>query len=174
LKSYRALKELVHLLHLQLVDGFNCNIFQYPVSDGASFNVSEELIKKPDIKITLAASHIRATTEPFDDAWFCECKLIEKSHSSRTLAAYVNQGMNRFLEKGHSYAWAMPHAQMIAYVRGYTPAEMSANKTLIEHLGNPPFMQDSQIVITNHQRAFTLTDGSTPGDITLRHLWFYI
>lgn len=183
---------LRHALDLLLesgsMPGFTCDVFERPRRGEEVENYSGKAIsKKPDLAF-YRQRNPSGVTERWHDGWFCECKILDATHPLRD---YVRDGIMRFV-KG-DYAWAMPAAQMIGYVRpsfGHnrradvrlmsymsckyrrgdkitcaTAARLRADKVPAELSGNPP------VFATRHGRRFKLPNGAKPGDIELRHLW---
>ncbi len=160
--------ELNDFLLSQLVAGFSPQFYQDPVRGSKLENYDGVKIEKaPDLVFRLQRYGNRITTSAEQDAWICECKLIEKGHDSRTFANYQKEGIDRFV--GGDYAWAMPHAQMLAYVRGY--GKSGATKKFEKHRVALQANKVGQIDESTHERSFILRNGKLPGDITLRHLW---
>lgn len=173
-------RELWQLLN-EAADGFSHAVFQKPERGAEVENHDGKSISmKPDLRF------IRCGDLGVDDdrhnAWFCECKILDAGHDRND---YVHLGMMRFVEG--AYAWAMPAAQMIAYVRhsaaeGWSPAaklptymegvKPSAGKT---HAAVSAMLgcraEADGILVTEHGRSFLLRNGNAPGAIALRHLW---
>lgn len=160
--------ELILIAEEELIAGYNYAVFQDPVLDSPTNNADQTSYKKrPDLRFRRQPHHSRLVDRPREDAWFCECKIIEeKTNSSKTYKNYWAKGVQRFVDG--SYAWAMPHGQMIAYVRwasdaiGFGPKYTELKKCAQD--------LDGDICITKHSRK---TDkGKVLSDIQLRHLWF--
>jgi hypothetical protein len=157
-----------------VVVGFDPNTYQLPHLDATltNYDGSSHSVR-PDLRFYMQRGVSSCVVDaPYQQAWFCECKLLEADHSSRNLSSYVNSGIQRF-ETGQ-YAWAMPHAQMLAYVREprhahYVPAQHLT--PLLDGLGVIQKL-DGAVLCSTHGRTFTLLNGKHPGAIELRHLWF--
>jgi hypothetical protein len=166
---------LTTLLNSGLVHGYSPAVFGAPIRGQEIDDYSGEFLeKRPDLTFPRLSS--RPTIN--HNALFYECKILGRG---RSLDAYVNDGVSRF-QKGN-YAWAMPHAGMIAYVgdmshepnpkialaarwEGSKLDPYAATKPVGEDKAVPPF-----VAISEHARAFTLRNGIPAGDITLRHIW---
>lgn len=165
------------ILNEELIHGFSPAVFSPPVRGGELEDFSgRSLEKRPDLTFN------RHTAVPCTryHALFFECKLIGRG---RTVKDYVNEGLERF--RDGRYAWAMPHAGMIAYLVGAKSKCTDARAELESYwsstaAGDPtrpsePLRTeqylDLEAVITIHQRNFVLQNGRTPGPLSLRHLW---
>lgn len=162
--TYWLYVELLDLIQGNVVPGFTRNVFELPHLDPPTGNIDDSSIQKmPDLRfhLTNAETCGRKVEKLNQYAWFCECKIIEEHHSSRTYQNYLNQGIQRFIDG--QYAWAMPHAQMIAYVRWPSDAtDMGADYMCLVLSSE----RDGNICITKHARTHSLAP------IELRHLWF--
>lgn len=121
------------------------------------------------------------------DGIFAECKLMDHP-KDKTVSDYAIDGITKFITG--EYAWAMPHAMMVAYVRDgqQMPAALEQNFSLhnggnirrFAVVSDPPVKKctltrkQPPAYITRHQRTWTHRNSSMPGDIELRHLWLYI
>ncbi|MGB4116807.1 MAG: hypothetical protein WBK51_09700 [Polaromonas sp.] len=173
--SAKLLEYLESILNSESIKGFDGRRFSPPVRGQELANVTgSELEKRPDISIRLQSSR------PYSqyNSLIFECKRIS---AKRLISDYVNEGLIRFCDQ--RYAWAMPHAGMIAYVQGLCPIPQaktelekhwrknSASKTLPVHT---PFVENNgsvSVTITKHKRHNPLPNGKTSDDITIRHLW---
>ena len=182
-------QELGYLWRTGDVPGYSYEMFERPRRGEEVENYNGKAIsKKPDMAF-YRLGNPAAVVDPFHDGWFCECKILDPAHSLRD---YLREGIMRFV-KG-DYAWAMPAAQMIGYVRQPFGGDYSPNTQLASYMGyryrrgdkrtcaavarlrtnkatpcalagNPP------VFVTRHGRGFKLSNGAKPGDIELRHLW---
>ena len=170
-------KQLVLLLNTNEVRGFSAAFFAPPIRGQEVENHSgSEKEKRPDLTFH------RLAARPVDtqNAQFYECKIIGRG---RTLDDYHGEGVMRFVDG--RYAWAMPHAGMIAYVSppptaavdvaldGYwTKARFGA---LVAGLPTGKLQVDMSagpaVAISLHQRTFSLPDQQLPESIVLRHIW---
>ena len=184
---------LCRLLNADVVAGFDSDVFEQP-SRGAetvSFN-GGKISKKPDLAFK-RLSHLSCADDIRQDAWFCECKILDGG-SSHGVPDYIKDGLMRFVIG--DYAWAMPSAQMIGYVRHATGKGCVPTKQLHEYFAkSEPKTGNSYAVLTElleektqepritgvlpihattHARGFPLRGKAAPGPITLRHLWFQL
>lgn len=183
--------QLCSLLNAEEVPGFDSTVFEQPVRDAETVNFSGDKISKaPDLTFK-RLSHFSCAVDTRQDAWFCECKILD-GKSGHGVKDYIDEGLMRFV--AGDYAWAMPSAQMIGYVRreaskAYAPARQlhdyfadlepksGAHYAVVsglqtehtqEHVSNGTL----PIHATTHARKFLLRNKNVPGEITLRHLWF--
>lgn len=170
-------RQLVELLNTCEVKGFTPAAFAAPIRGQELENYTgEEKEKRPDL------SFIRLASRPVSNhnAQFYECKIIGRG---RSVDDYHKDGIMRFVDG--RYAWAMPHAGMIAYVS--PPPACIASTVLAsywEHcqanpsLGGMPTCDlehdtslTTPILITVHSRNLPASNLGAPPAITLRHLW---
>jgi len=181
---------LVRLLDAGAVDGYVSDRFEQPARSRTVNYDDTKISKEPDLTFK-RQSKFSCARDRRQDAWFCECKILDAG-SSHGLSDYIKDGLMRFVVG--DYAWAMPQAQMIGYVRhaaaiAYAPAtqlpEHMARKNPKSGLGNDRFTRlqglagpetaiagAQPIFTTRHERTFRLRNNRAPGSITLRHLWF--
>lgn len=168
--TYWLYLELLALIQDGVITGFTRDVFEIPHVDAPTENADGTSIQNmPDLRfhLTNSQSQGRRIESLNQYAWFCECKIIEEGHTSRTYEkGYCINGIQRFIDG--RYAWAMPHAQMIAYVRwpsdaiGFGPKHTELKECAQDLEGD--------ICITHHARK--TTKGELLSDIHLRHLWF--
>lgn len=185
--------QLCRLLNEGVVQGFDSSIFEQPArgSETVNFN-GEKISKKPNLAFK-RLSHLSCASDRRQDAWFCECKILD-GRSSHGVSDYIKDGLMRFVIG--DYAWAMPSAQMIGYVRHAAGKDYSPTRQLREHFAKPELntgktyaaltgllaekVQERDIDgalpvhATIHARGFPLRDKRAPGPIMLRHLWFQL
>ena len=164
---------------------YDCSAFQTIARESKYRNYNGgTLDKMPDLIFTLAGQPRPGVAESLYDGIFVECKLID--NKEKNVGRYVANGLIRFLIG--DYAWAMPHAMMLAYVR--TSRNMPA--TLADYLSatnrgrnNMDLFQVQRLpeeclsatttpttYRTVHARTWFYPDtGANPGNIELRHLW---
>lgn len=139
------------------------------------------LQKKPDIVIDMNSARY-GLDDSLHDAYFIECKLLRNNPSANY---YINSGINKF-SRG-DYAWAMPNAMMVGYVRndaelpnyllnGYAQYDALNITRLIDNQIVPcPNSQrrypDNPAFISVHNRNWMHPDYGNPGNISLTHLW---
>lgn len=166
---------LESILNSGHIKGFNGRRFSPFVRGQELTNVTgSELEKRPDISIRLQASR------PYSqyNSLFFECKRIS---AKRLVSDYVNEGLIKFCDQ--RYAWGMPHAGMLAYVQGLSPAPHAKEELEKHWRKNPtsetrsvdaPFVENNgavSVTITKHKRHKPLPNGNASDDITIRHLW---
>ncbi|ABC33650.1 hypothetical protein HCH_07035 [Hahella chejuensis KCTC 2396] len=105
------LKELRRVRKNGDIARFIPEIFSVPTRDSKVESLNGDSIDQmPDITI-YPANPREVVTDETQDALFYECKVLD---GKRNLDRYRKDGIDRFLDG--RYAWAMPHAGMIAYV----------------------------------------------------------
>lgn len=158
----------------QAIPGFSIATFALPIRGQNIADYSGKIInKQPDL------TFYKALTEDLEDGWFCECKIVDKTHS---LSDYLHKGLLRFVNG--NYAYAMPHAQMIAYVRDSkkpadlidffqkTPKDSIHNHASMMSLKAKPITSNPDLIITSHSRSAYSLPGKNPlGDIEVRQIW---
>jgi hypothetical protein len=156
------------------IPGFSISSFAMPVRGQNIADYSGDFInKQPDL------TFYQASTADLEDGWFCECKIVDGTHS---LSDYLHKGLIRFVNG--NYAYAMPHAQMIAYVRdSKKPADLidffnkkpnnsSHNHACLMSLNAMPKISKPDLIITTHNRgAYSLPGKSPLGEIEVRQIW---
>lgn len=168
---------LTDLLASGQVHGFSSAVFGVPIrGQELEDYTGRYLEKRPD----LTFPRLSARPAINHHAMFYECKILGRG---RTLDDYLLKGVARFLSG--NYAWAMPHAGMIAYVaegphdayavlsenwaQSEEPCASAPCRTLEQ-------VRDSAsvIAVSTHARSFRLRNGQEPGNIALRHLWLAV
>lgn len=163
-------RSLIDLLNRDSIEGFVCEIFGIPTRDASVTDYLGNIEKKPDLTFYCHTAKPLCILR----AHFYECKPIGSSE------VYIgNDGLERFLDG--RYAWAMPHAGMIAYVK--RKRQVDALSELTSKLGSPQSLvgiptasiskKGCSVITTEHKRHFTV-DGQLPGNIRIRHLWLSI
>lgn len=163
-------RELVEVLDESLVSGFVSDIFNIPTRDASVEDHTGKLIdKKPDLTFYLSSSRPLSVNKGL----FFECKPIGN------IATYFGQhGLKRFCDG--RYAWAMPHAGMIGYVRrkkspmtakDAAQNEVDSGKLKVINQGADNSVTYASIWETSHERSYALSSGAAPGPIKIRHLW---
>jgi hypothetical protein len=161
---------IIDVLNSGKVEGFVSEIFQNPVRDGSICSYDNKLNgKQPDLAFYIAPA------KPLhqDKGFFYECKPIGN------IATYFGvDGLGRFCDG--RYAWAMPHAGMIAYVQRKT-SPLTAEDALENHVEGQPLTIDAKfedkdvtfhsIWVSVHPRSYPMANGKPPGPISIRHLW---
>ena len=184
--------ELERVLYDNACDCFTDLIFAIPTRGGEAVNFNgTKLETRPDLAFCLKDRRPGIEMSKFD-AIFAECKIVF-NNTGRNVGYYVKSGLKRFLDG--DYAWAMPQALMIGYVR--TGQELPdpltdyflhkrtngiINSDLFELQGKPVLCKQSgarhlyRVCRTEHRRGWGYPPDSKrkPGVITIRHLWLEI
>jgi hypothetical protein len=152
-----------------------------PVYDnphGAVDYLGRALKFRPDL--TFRRAHTDVGVSPINSSLFIEAKLIEQGKS---MGNYCGDGLIRFVNG--TYAWAMPQAMMLGYVRntGQTLPDSLAKhferrgKRALYQLTNGPaafslsrFSSRSHITVHDRAWKYPETD-SSPGPISVLHIW---
>ena len=154
-----------------------------------NFN-GERLEKRPDLMFCLKDRRPGIDLSNYD-AVFAECKVVD-TKSSKNMGWYVKGGLSKFVQG--DYAWAMPDALMIAYVRTTQKLPESLteyfskktggifNSVVYNLIEEPKICKQSnsrtiyRVCRTQHERHWGYPpDGKrNPGNITIRHLWLEI
>lgn len=184
---------LCRLLREEVIPGFESSVFDQPTRGSETVNFSGTKISKaPDLTFR-RSSLLSCAIDSRQDAWFCECKILDGG-SSHGVSNYIKDGLMRFVIG--DYAWAMPSAQMIGYVRHTAEKEFVPTKYLHQQFVKvDPKTGKTYVVLTEllsekvqegaiegalpvhtttHARGFSLRDECAPGPVTLRHLWFQL
>lgn len=159
---------------------YNCNVFERPHVDAEYSNYKNEKAEHPDLVFHLSGQPRPGVLDSLYDGLYVECKIIDNRR--RNLREYCGNGVQRFVNGG--YGWRMPQGMMCAYVRttqqlpialeNYfgTPSvpttlglvSMTLTKSTLTH-------HDPAIYISEHARLWTFPGGSSPGNISVQHLW---
>lgn len=168
-----------------ICESFNCDVFQTIARESKFRNYNASTLDKmPDLIFTLAGQPRPGVAESLYDGIFVECKLIDNKR--KDVGRYVANGLTRFLTG--DYAWAMPHAMMLAYVRvsrtmpaaltEYLSAKNSgkSNMALFQVQRLPeactPVTTIPTTYRTVHARTWVYPETVTPpGNIEIRHMW---
>ncbi|MCG2775680.1 MAG: hypothetical protein L6406_08375 [Desulfobacterales bacterium] len=174
--------EVSRIMESNIIPGFNKAKFETLVRGAKAANFNGIHIEKaPDLTLRRQSLHPGIANNYFD-ALFIECKLIDRG---KTPLKYIEEGIKRFVIG--DYAWAMPHAMMLAYVRdsktlpdslmiSYKRNKKKSDVLMCEPIDNrctpdsdstPP-----QTHKTKHARPWKHKDYGWPGDIELFHIWF--
>jgi hypothetical protein len=140
------------------------------------------LEKRPDLVFRYSGAKKPGVMYREHHGLFVECKIIDATHPERL---YGQHGIRRFVSG--EYAWVMPSAMMVAYVRNNS----TVLNCLVPHLRKVEFDdeyrvkalpvirdgEDSQatpIYVSKHARPDVKAFGSSPGDIEIAHLWLAV
>ncbi|QNK65803.1 hypothetical protein [Variovorax sp. PAMC26660] len=156
--------------------------FETPHTDGSLRNFNgTKLSKRPDMSFKLKVNPVPGI-HGMHHRLFVEAKILETGKQG--MSDYCKDGLSRYIVG--DYAWAMPHAMMLAYVR--SPAYVLP-KSLNMHLSKPTNKLSYEVLTlqaamceytsssprayeTTHGRAgWTFSDGTAPTSIKLIHLW---
>ncbi|MDP2762111.1 MAG: hypothetical protein Q8O64_17225 [Sideroxyarcus sp.] len=148
---------------------------------GAVDYLGHHLKYRPDL--TFRRSYTAPGMSSLNGCLFIEAKRVERS---KTMGEYCGHGLKRFVDG--TYAWAMPQAMMLGYVRdtGQTlPKALSDHfkrlgKTAQYNLkeGPTPFTLSryaNRTYTTEHNRTWPYPGtNKTAGPIRVHHVWFEI
>lgn len=159
---------------------YNCNVFERPHVDAEYSNYKNEKAERPDLVFHLSGRPRPGVVDSLYDGLYVECKIIDNKR--RDLGEYCRKGVKRFVDG--DYGWRMPQGMMCAYIRtnqelpvaleGYFGA---AGVAAFLYLANTSLtksaltMHNPFIYISDHARPWTFPDGSSPGNISVQHLW---
>jgi len=173
--------EMEAIMQSKSVSGFGTSRFETLVRGAKAEDYDGKHIEKaPDLTLRRKGRHPGIVSTHFE-ALFIECKLIEKG---KTPLKYIVAGIRRFVVG--EYAWAMPHAMMLGYVRDgkilpdglMDSYERNKGKQVVllcipqgaectqTSDSTPP-----QTFTTLHKRPWKHGEYGEPGDIELRHIW---
>jgi hypothetical protein len=175
-------KELQRTLDYEKVTGFNRSIFQN-IHRGAKFCSynDEHLEKQPDLLIQQIQLR-PGINDSRHDALFIECKILDDLQKSPRL--YIEDGIRRFVDG--EYAWAMPQAMMIAYIKGNHQLPESLKTSFLRNfkkinvakcspINNEYHLLENSIEpkinVTSHERTWEHAKHGKPGQIDLMHIW---
>jgi len=172
-------KELDHIRNNGTSPGYNDKTFERPHRGNDLCNYDETHIEKqPDLIFYISGTREEAI-DSLHDGIFVECKVLD--NGSRNIGLYATKGIHRFLTG--DYAWRMPHALMLGYVRTNQklPDDLTSyfdkrgNKTkfcLITGIKRcTKTRKKPAVYVSSHCRKWQHTDSVKPGDIAIRHLW---
>ncbi len=163
------------------VTGFNHRVFSEPIPGASYYDHSGNTPNKtPDIIVKRIDTPNLSDTQL--DGYFIECKKLDVS---KGVSLYIQKGVLRFVD-GH-YAWAVPNAGMLGYIKHRAKSRRSIIPDLSRALplydgtngvpnvrliaGPTQCPNNPDVYWTDHQRTFPLPGGGSPGPIAVRHLW---
>ncbi len=155
--------------------GFNCCRFQTITrgEDLCNYN-GRSINKQPDLVIRRIER--KAGIDTIQDALFIECKIIDRN---KTSLQYIEEGMYRFV--CGDYAWAMPHAMMLGYVKNnrQLPQDLQASfrrsrNNTVRSCCPKRYSTFLCMCCTVHGRGFKHDEYGDPGDIQLFHIWLTV
>lgn len=170
------------------IDGFDGLFFGKVTRGNEVLNYDgTKISKKPDLMFHLRRED-RIRWDQRQDAFFAECKPVDRSHSLAGHYCAVGKdctGVERFVVG--DYAWAMQEALMIGYIRDGFRMETDLLNALQEpsryqRLGEPDGLmplekteasagQPEVLHLSRHKRLFRWTDGREATSIDLYHSW---
>jgi len=115
------------------------------------------------------------------DAYFMESKVIR---DNRSLDYYINGGLNKFTNG--DYAWAMPNAMMVGYVRnnaclpdsleaGYSHYDPKNSTALMGQIlpcyQSVSLYPENPTYLSIHERSWMHPSHGSPSKIEIAHLW---
>jgi len=158
--------------------------FEAPTSDAGLRNFSGNVLgTRVDFCFRLKINPYPGTSKIYNGL-FVEAKLIRQDGS---LSGYMGGGLIKFLRG--DYAWAMPHAMMLAYLRQTSQTLPNALNSFFDRLGNTKNFQLKSPARTSPvtrylPRAYKTVHGRTwnhpaphnqlAGHIEIIHLWLNI
>ncbi len=159
------------------VAGFTAAYFETMERGGEITNFDgTKLEKRPDLRFRLRGRH--NVSDRLQYAFFVECKIVDSTHS---VPRYCDDGLTRFIRG--DYAWAMPHAMMLAYVRSGRRSVQALKEFLeadrshygVTSVSAPEIAGALESVESVHNRTWRYPVSSTdPGPIELHHLWLFL
>lgn len=173
----------IHQADKQPVPAFSDN-FETPTSDAGLRNYNGTVLSdRPDFCFRLKVNPCPGESKLYNGL-FVEAKLIRQDGS---LSGYMGGGLAKFLRG--DYAWAMPHAMMLAYLRQTSQTLPNGLNGFFNRRGNTEKFQtqsSAQLcpITRQHPRAYTTVHSRTwnyppphnhsPGNIEIIHLWLNI
>jgi len=159
---------------------YNCNVFERPHVSAEYSNYKNEKPELPDLVFHLSGRPRPGVVDSLYDGLYVECKILD--NRNRNLGRYCRNGVRRFVEG--DYGWRMSQGMMCAYVRttqelpvtleGYfeSPGVAAALCLVSTSLTKSTLTQHNPaIYISDHARAWIFSDGTSPGKISVQHLW---
>ncbi len=163
------------------IEGFNENIFETPIRDGKIENYNGQIIDKmPDLtfRIKNRGKNVGISNKIYDGI-FIECKPVDAKHTIGS--KYCADGLIRFVNG--DYAWTMPCGMILAYAKANYKKPQDLKKFLndkkYQTISNIKLISEKNnhgeaVFQSNHERIFEYPETKTlPGNIQIRHLWFY-
>lgn len=148
---------------------------------GALDYLGQKLKYKPDI--TFRRNYTESGMSVLNSCLFVEAKLVDRT---KTMGNYCGDGLMRFVEG--KYAWAVPQAMMLGYVRS---SDQHLPDTLAQHFNRHEKTAEYKLAEgpvafalsrysdrsyrTVHNRALRYPETNRPlGPITVVHLWLRV
>jgi hypothetical protein len=160
--------------------GYNCSVFERPHVDAEYSNYTDAKAERPDLVFHLSGRPRPGVVDSLYDGLYVECKIID--NGSRSIGEYCRKGVKRFVDG--DYGWRMPQGMMCAYVRTtqrlpialeihFVRSGVAAPLCLVSTSLSKSTLtrQKPPIYISVHARPWTFPDGSSPGNISVQHLW---
>lgn len=135
------------------------------------------LKKKPDLRFRYVGRKRPGVLRREQHALFVECKIVDSTDRKHDMEFYTQHGLARFIRG--DYAWAMPSAMMIGYVRdgsSCVPVELTnhlrdcKSRRAYRLRALPIRCARGQAYESRHRRRFRVAKLS-PGDIVITHIW---
>ena len=173
-------KELDRLRRAGTAIGYDTTTFESSPRGGEVFNYNRSKdSKRPDLTFKVCGTR-SGVGDAFEDAYYIECKIIARKGRPGT-REYVQEGVKRFVVG--DYAWAMPHAGMLAYHRGKQILPDILDKYFSRSPNRKKYKltgkifrcalstQKPSVFISEHKREFKVSNHGLPGPIKIRHMW---
>lgn len=174
--------EIQRLMDKEIIQGFSPSLFQTIVR-GAKFRSYNDahLEKQPDLTLRQIGLRPGLVDDSRHEALFIECKVID---SGKTPLMYIENGIRRFTDG--EYAWAMPHATMLAFVKNTATIPNSLEESFGRNKSKAIIKRCSPLkneyteatgssvpktLCTTHSRNWSHPKYGPPGDIRLEHIW---
>ena len=148
------------------------------------YNYQNVKVRLPDLVFYLAGEPRHGVVDSLYDGLFVECKIID-APKSKDVGKYCTKGLFRFVIG--DYGWRMPQGMMCAYVRDshmipkalddyFLKTEAAKALNLIDRrLARSTLNSFSpHVYVSRHDRSWTFSDGTPPGEIAVRHMWLQV
>lgn len=140
-------------------------------------HTGQRLGKKPDLRFRYVGRKRPGVLRREQHALFVECKIVDSTDGTHHMKFYTETGLIKFVRG--DYAWAMPSAMMIGYVRdgsSSVPVELTGHlrdcksRRACRVRALPTKCTIGQAYESRHRRRFKV-ENISPGDIVIVHVW---